>query len=1351
MKELKTLIVAFLMVSTVLMAFTTSAPAVKGSIITKFSDATSEHLVTLELGGGTSLFNVTLPGNSKVVSASVNVTNYNGGGLDNVYPHDVYLDVGADGDNEWSWQGAGVGGLGLQTQFTDDSNIKHVSFKANGGSDTTTTVRLPAGAQITSATMDIFGDTIPYFNTTQFNGATQDYMGYRIGSAGDLNKDGFPDFFAGAPHDETSGSPGHVYIWFGGSNWHKTADLTLTGEQIDSEFGLHADSAGDVNNDGFDDLIVTACTWTNNSSLNKGAAYIYYGGNPMDATPDVKIYGFGADDYLGDSVAGVGDVNGDGFDDVVIGDYGNSTAGAEYGGAYLFLGGSPMNSVADLYFNPMLNQEYLGCMADGLGDINSDGFADFMIGAYWDDANISNKNWGAVYIYFGGAVPNNVSDIQIQPAGTRDFGRWGRNVGDLNDDGFNDIAIMNNANEVWLYYLGPGKDNVRDLLFTGDQDYSNYGWGISGAGDINGDGYNDLIIGADAWETIDYYNVGRAYLYWGGPAMDTTVDCIFTGSNEYDYVGSDVSGIGDFNADGKPEFLIGAMGISTGGDYAGAVTMYTYSIGLLDPRVTVEPTGATLWNKTGPFQGLVTTADLTAKLKAALALAPVSFTDAHGIEFKDLTLNVSNKKIGGLAFKNLSIQYDIDLKVQNFEQEIKDYMSVHPAVKGMIDVPFEVSSLFQGGLRFHDLKIVTTLAPVGTPTTGLSLDEGTSNATLLDLRGIFTDEVDTPSSLTFAVVDTTNSSHVKASIDQGHYLSVDAKTSNSDINWTGFTTINVTATNKAGLTSLRVPITVSIVNVEDAPVIISTPALSAKEGVRYIYDVNAVDGDAQDTLTYSLVSTVSGMAINPSAGELTWTPSVKDYPGVEVTIKVSDGKMNDTQTFHLTVELRVSSGNHLPVITSIPSTNARVGYTYSYSILARDDDSDKLHFFLEVGPKNMTIDESTGKISWLPVLSESGTANIVRVNLSDGKDRIFQIWTIYVSNETPNNLPIIHGAPQAKAYVGLQYYYKFNVTDKDGDTVTFLLTQGPTGLTVDSTGVLSWTPALAQVGNNSFSIEISDGKGFVRRTFGVGVFVNHAPTITSTPLAKAKVGKTYSYTVTVQDLDTSDVVLISLVDAPTGMSFDNATKTVTWKPTKKMTGTFDVSIKASDGKETRFQNFTVVVKAQPRTSLLGQTWFLLVIILVLVMVCILGVFAYTHIKKKKAMAQTVIEDVFLVYVDGRLISHITRRLKPDQDGQAMTAMFTAIQEFVKDSMPTEGEARKPMEEISFGQSKILLSHGKWTYLATVVQGTETDFMKARMADALRKIEDQYAGTLEGWDGNIKELEGAQVIAKELTQ
>jgi hypothetical protein len=504
-------------------------------------------------------------------------------------------------------------------------------------------------------------------------------------------------------------------------------------------------------------------------------------------------------------------------------------------------------------------------------------------------------------------------------------------------------------------------------------------------------------------------------------------------------------------------------------------------------------------------------------------------------------------------------------------------------------------------------------------------------------------------------------------------------------------------------------------------------------------------------LTYSLLSTVPGMVINPSNGELTWIPSVIDYSGVDITVKVSDGKMNDTQSYHLTIDLRTTGGNHLPIVTSTPPISARVGYTYSYSVLARDDDGDKLHFAIEVGPKNMTIDATTGKITWLPVLSESGTANIVRINVSDGKDRVFQLWTISVSNTTPNNLPILHGAPPAKAYVGLQYYYKFNVTDQDGDAVTITLVSGPTGLTVDTTGVVSWTPVLAQVGNNSFSVDISDSKGFLRRTFAVGVFVNHAPSITSTPPTKAKIGKTLSYTVIVQDLDTSDVVQISLVNYPAGMSYNEATKTITWKPAKKQSGTFDVSIQASDGKEARYQNFTLVVKAQPSTSLLGQTWFLLLIVLVIVIVCVLGVFAYSRIKKKRVMAQTVIEDVFLVYMDGRLISHITRRLKPDQDEQAMTAMFTAIQEFVKDSMPTEGAVRKPMEEISFGKDKILMSHGKWTYLAAVVQGSETEIMRARMADVLRKIEEQYATPLEGWDGNLRELEGAKVIAKELTE
>jgi len=192
-----------------------------------------------------------------------------------------------------------------------------------------------------------------------------------------------------------------------------------------------------------------------------------------------------------------------------------------------------------------------------------------------------------------------------------------------------------------------------------------------------------------------------------------------------------------------------------------------------------------------------------------------------------------------------------------------------------------------------------------------------------------------------------------------------------------------------------------------------------------------------------------------------------------------------------------------------------------------------------------------------------------------------------------NQAPIIISTPVTTAKVGIPYTYDVDATDPEGDILTYSLTT-PAGMTINSaTGVISWLPTFAQVGDNDVTVVVSDGDLSVVQNFTITVSkptptpvptpVNHAPSITSTPSLTAIVGVGYTYTITATDPD-GDVLTYSLVSGPAGMTF-TAPATINWTPVSGQIGPNDVTVKASDGDKFDTQSFTVVVvENQPPTA-----------------------------------------------------------------------------------------------------------------------------------------------------------------------
>ncbi len=405
------------------------------------------------------------------------------------------------------------------------------------------------------------------FDVTQADAAfrgegASSLTGRDISAAGDVNGDGYDDFLIGAYHYTVPGvvtETGKVYLLLGraAADWGQdfdlvNADASFLGEAAGDFFGADLDSAGDVNGDGYDDFLVGAYLNDALGRQNSGKACLFlgrhaagWGQNVPVSSADASFVGEAAQDFAGGAVAGAGDVNGDGYDDLIIGAYGTDDTGTNSGKVYLILGraapnwGTDFNLMgADAVFLGERGLSYAGWAAAGVGDVDGDGLADSVIGANYDGENGTYA--GQSYLILGRATAD-----------------WG--------SGFS----LANA----------------DASFRGAHAGDESGSALAGAGDANGDGYADWLIGAHFFEaTTNVTDTGRAYLVLGKPTgwlrdtdlsdADVANDILaFDGETNGDEAGTAVAGGGDLNGDGLADLLFGAPGNDDNGDGAGKAYM----------------------------------------------------------------------------------------------------------------------------------------------------------------------------------------------------------------------------------------------------------------------------------------------------------------------------------------------------------------------------------------------------------------------------------------------------------------------------------------------------------------------------------------------------------------------------------------------------------------------------------------------------------------------------------------------------------------------------------------------------------------------------------------------------------
>ena len=439
-----------------------------------------------------------------------------------------------------------------------------------------------------------------------------DYAGYWVSTAGDVDGDGLDDVLVGAYDDDDMGpSAGAGYLILGssldphGSFDLSEADYKIVGEDAGDFAGFVVETAGDLDGDSLADILVGAYGVGDRGPIT-GAVYVILGssigapGTIYLSDADYKIVGESEQDFAGYALSSAGDVDGDGLDDILVGASGQDAGGNFAGAAYVILAsslaeGAPTDlSQADYKFIGETKLDWAGYSVSGAGDVDGDGLADLLIGADGDDGGWMAH---ASYLILGSSLRSNSTmdlseaDYKFIGEDSYDYASQVSTAGDVDGDGLDDIVVGaagydHGGNDAGAAYVilasslgarGTIDISTADYVLFGERSGDLAGSTVANAGDVDGDGLSDILVGALRHDSA-YDLQGAAYVVLGrslskSREMDlANADYKLAGGSPDQYVGHSVSSAGDVDGDGLDDVVVGSY---HGPNWSGAAYIVT--------------------------------------------------------------------------------------------------------------------------------------------------------------------------------------------------------------------------------------------------------------------------------------------------------------------------------------------------------------------------------------------------------------------------------------------------------------------------------------------------------------------------------------------------------------------------------------------------------------------------------------------------------------------------------------------------------------------------------------------------------------------------------------------------------
>jgi hypothetical protein len=773
------------------------------------------------------------------------------------------------------------------------------------------------------------------------------HAGHSVAGAGDFNGDGYDDILIGTPRFGGATNYGEAFLILGKpSGWSDSSltsgsDIDFHGENDGDVAGSSVAGAGDVNGDGFDDILIGAPT-NDDGGSDSGKTYLIFGNSsgwdfdfPL-SNANASFYGENASDKSGYTISSAGDVNGDSYDDILIGAPNNDDGGIDSGKTYLIFGNSSgwaknINlSSAEASFIGGGPGDYSGYSVAGAGDVNNDSYDDILIGAYKNDSQGSDA--GITYLLFGRASG------------------WAKNVS---------LSLAN-------------------VSFTGEDSGDLSGYSVAGAGDVNDDGYDDVLIAAPEDEDGDS-KAGQCYLIlgkaagWPSQMSLSNSNASFIGEEKYDYLGQAIAGGGDVNGDGYDDILLAAPDYDYVNEYPRGKS---YLIFLEQGHLFLYPFED---NPTAYEDTLYSQNYWVVDKWTSLDLTWTFETNASWLDWDDInhTMHgVPEQEETGKYWVRINVSYDEDsYDEHNFTLEVWDTNDPPE----WIDVPsntiIQTGEIYVFDINANDVDLYDTLryrllqvSHLGDKVHSESINEtsGEFEFSAADV-GLYQVEL--------GVTDN--------SIMIYHEYQIDVRNPSDNM------PPNSTLISPEDEAEIEILNPTFMWTVADGDGDICTSDLYLGTNLLYIQGLNPADKIGED---------LTGTSFTPAEplekGE-TYYWTVIPHDGTEYGVCPS-GEWSFTVNETATI-------NNLPVIEPISNQTVMVRDEFTYAVQGHDPDvgdASNLVFSLESPPEGMVI-SSNGTITWTPEEDQVGT-HTVTVRLSDGKGSTSTTFEIEVRSAETN-------------------------------------------------------------------------------------------------------------------------------------------------------------------------------------------------------------------------------------------------------------------------------------------------------------------------------------------------------------